>query len=45
MHYLNITDLVIKIEDVNPDSLGLSRREWNKLMVSFDLKDKLILSF
>ena len=42
MHYLNITDLAIKIEDVNPDSLDLSRRERNELMTAFDLKDKLI---
>jgi thymidylate synthase (FAD) len=24
------------------DSSGLSKREWNELMIAFDLKDKLI---
>ena len=33
---------LIKGEEVNPDTSGLSKREWNELMVSFDLKDKLI---
>ena len=37
-----IIQKLIKGEDVNPDSSGLSKREWNELMVSFDLKDKLI---
>jgi len=27
---------------VSPESSGLSKREWNELMVAFDLKDKLI---
>jgi len=37
-----IIQKLIKGEDVNPDSSGLSKREWNELMASFDLKDKLI---
>ena len=37
-----IIQKLIKGEDVNPDSSGLSKREWNELMVSFDLIDKLI---
>ena len=32
----------IKGEDVNLDQSGLSKREWNELMIAFDLKDKLI---
>ena len=30
---------LIKGEDVSPDSSGLSKREWNELMVSFDFKE------
>ena len=37
-----IIQKLIKGEDVNPDSSGLSKREWNELMTAFDLKDKLI---
>ena len=37
-----IIQKLIKGESVSPDSSGLSRREWNELMVAFDLKDKLI---
>ena len=37
-----IIQKLIKSEDVNPDNSGLSKREWNELMISFDLKDKLI---
>jgi thymidylate synthase (FAD) len=33
---------LIKGEDVNLDSSGLSKREWNELMTAFDIKDKLI---
>ena len=29
-------------EDVDVDQSGLSKREWNELMVAFNLKDKLI---
>ena len=32
----------IKGENVDIDSSGLSKREWNELMSAFDLKDKLI---
>ena len=31
-----------KGENVDADSSGLSKREWNELMMAFDLKDKLI---
>ena len=37
-----IIQKLIKGEDVSPESSGLSKREWNELMVAFDLKDKLI---
>ena len=37
-----VFEKLIKGEVVNPDSSGLSKREWNELMVSFDLKNKLI---
>ena len=33
---------LIKGENINADSSGLSKREWNELMIAFDLKDKLI---
>jgi len=33
---------LIKGEEVKVDSSGLSKREWNELMVSFGLKDKII---
>ena len=33
---------IIKGEEVNPDSSGLSKREWNELMESLNLKDKSI---
>jgi thymidylate synthase (FAD) len=33
---------LIKSEDVNPDTSGLSKREWNELMEAFDLKNKII---
>ena len=32
----------IKGENVDVDGSGLSKREWNELMIAFDLKDKLI---
>ena len=32
----------IKGESVDIDNSGLSKREWNELMIAFDLKDKLI---
>ena len=37
-----ILQKLIKGEDVNVDHSGLSKREWNELMIAFDLKDKLI---
>jgi thymidylate synthase (FAD) len=37
-----IIQKLIKGEDVNPDSSGLSKREWNELMTSFDLNEKII---
>ena len=37
-----IIQKLIKGEDVNPDSSGLSKREWNELMNAFDIKEKLI---
>ena len=37
-----IIQKLIKGENVDVDSSGLSKREWNELMVAFDLKDKLI---
>ena len=37
-----IIQKLIKGEDVNLDQSGLSKREWNELMIAFDLKDKLI---
>ena len=37
-----IIQKLIKGEDVNPDSSGLSKRELNELMTAFDLKDKSI---
>ena len=33
---------LIKGENVNMESSGLSKREWNELMAAFDLKDKLV---
>ena len=37
-----IIQKLIKGEDIDIDSSGLSKREWNELMTAFDLKDKLI---
>ena len=37
-----ILQKLIKGENVNVDQSGLSKREWNELMIAFDLKDKLI---
>ena len=37
-----IIQKLIKGEDVSVDNSGLSKREWNELMIAFDLKDKLI---
>ena len=37
-----IIQKLIKGEKVEADDSGLSKREWNELMIAFDLKDKLI---
>ena len=37
-----IIQKLIKGENVDINSSGLSKREWNELMIAFDLKDKLI---
>jgi len=37
-----ILQKLIKGEDVDVDQSGLSKREWNELMIAFNLKDKLI---
>ena len=37
-----IIQKLIKGENVDVESSGLSKREWNELMIAFDLKDKLI---
>ena len=33
---------LIKGENISMEDSGLSKREWNELMVAFNLKDKLI---
>jgi thymidylate synthase (FAD) len=37
-----IIQKLIKGEEVNLENSYLSKREWNELMIAFDLKDKLI---
>tara|TARA_B110000858_G_scaffold192122_1_gene242364 strand:+ start:876 stop:992 length:117 start_codon:yes stop_codon:yes gene_type:complete len=37
-----IIQKLIKGEKIDLESSGLSKREWNELMIAFDLKDKLI---
>ena len=37
-----IIQKLIKGEQVDSESSGLSKREWNELMVAFDLIDKII---
>ena len=37
-----ITQKLISGEKVDSEQSGLSKREWNELMLAFDLKDKLI---
>ena len=37
-----IIQKLIKGEEINLDDSGLSKREWNELMTTFELKDKLI---
>ena len=36
-----IIQKLIKGEDVKIDNSGLSKREWNELMIAFDLNEKL----
>ena len=38
----NVIQKLIKGENISLDDSGLSKREWNELMISFDLKDKII---
>jgi thymidylate synthase (FAD) len=37
-----IIQKLIKGENVDGDSSGLSKREWNELMIAFDLDDRII---
>jgi len=37
-----IIQKLIKGEDIDAENSGLSKREWNELMMAFDLKDKII---
>ena len=37
-----IIQKLIKGESINAESSGLSKREWNELMLAFELNDKLI---
>jgi thymidylate synthase (FAD) len=37
-----IIQKLIKGEKVNAEKSGLSKREWNELMIAFDLKNQLI---
>ena len=37
-----IIQKLIKGEKIDLESSGLSKREWNELMIAFDLKDNLI---
>jgi len=37
-----ILQKLIKGEDIDVEQSGLSKREWNELMIAFDLRDKLI---
>ena len=38
----NVMKKLIKGDKISIDDSGLSKREWNELMDSFDLKDKLV---
>ena len=38
----SVIQKLIKGESVSIEKSGLSKREWNELMIAFDLKDKLI---
>ena len=37
-----ILQKLIKGDDIDLEQSGLSKREWNELMIAFNLKDKLI---
>ena len=37
-----ILQKLIKGDDIDVEQSGLSKREWNELMIAFNLKDKLI---
>ena len=37
-----IIQKLIKGEEINVDQSGLSKREWNELMIAFNLKEKTI---
>ena len=37
-----IIQKLIKGEEVKVENSGLSKREWNELMIAFDLKNKII---
>ena len=37
-----IIQKLIKGQEVNVDSSGLSKREWNELMIAFDLQEKIV---
>ena len=34
--------MIMQHENISVDNSGLSKREWNELMIAFDLKEKLI---
>jgi len=38
----SVIQKLIKGEEISVEKSGLSKREWNELMISFDLKDRLI---
>ena len=38
----NIIQKLIKGENISPDESGLSKREWNELMLAFNLTDKVL---
>ena len=37
-----IIQKLIKGQEVSVDNSGLSKREWNELMIAFDLKEKIV---
>ena len=45
MYLLKVKKLIQQInkgENVSHESSGLSKREWNELMTSFDFKEKIV---